>query len=617
MASFPDSPLPWVRDGCFLGIMQTLERQLTVRAIVTGFILGALLAPCNIYTGLKIGFSFNMSIAAALLSYAFWNSLHRMGRGPFWGLLENNINQTAASAAASILSAGLVAPIPALTLVTGKELSYPLLVTWVFTVSFAGVITALAVRRQMLEREALPFPNGIATAETIKEVYARGAEASYRIRLLLGAGLVSGGAKLVADFTSLLPSVGPPANWGFRAPAVVAEKGVEHISWRGLGLELQPSLLLFGFGAIVGPKVGVSLLLGTLLAWILLPKPLLAMEWVDPALGGSSWYETMLEWLLWPGVSLMAASALMSFAISMARLGWQRLEGRNETASAGSDASPYAPGGIRHFPLSWFLLGLGLAFLMSIIAQTTLFSIPVWLGTLAFLLSFVLAIVAGRVSGETGIPPIGALGKITQVTFGMLTPSSTVNLMSANVTGGAAGQCSDMLHDLKTGVLIGARLKSQVVAQLFGILSGSLAGSAAYLILIPDPAGMLLTEDWPAPAVATWKAVAEVMSQGLDTIPEAAGPAVAGAILVGILLAVAEAIVPAKHRGWVPSASSIGFAFIIPPFISLAMFLGSMVRVVAEKLRPEWSARYLIVIAAGLVAGESLAGILSALTSFF
>ncbi|HKJ90133.1 MAG TPA: OPT/YSL family transporter, partial [Oceanipulchritudo sp.] len=270
--------------------MGQAERQLTMRAILTGFVLGSVLAPCNIYTGLKIGFSFNMSIAAALLSYAVWNTLHHFGKGPFWGLLENNINQTAASSAASILSAGLVAPIPALTLLTGKELTYPILVTWVFTVSFAGVVTALAVRRQMLDREDLPFPNGIATAETIREIYARGTEAAFRIKLLLGSGLVAGGLKLVDDFLYKVPSLGPPASMGFTAPANVAAKGVSQVSWRGLGLEIQPSLLLFGFGAIVGPRVGISLLIGTILGWVVLPEPLLAREWAEPALGGVSWY---------------------------------------------------------------------------------------------------------------------------------------------------------------------------------------------------------------------------------------------------------------------------------------------------------------------------------------
>lgn len=588
-----------------------------MRAILTGFVLGSLLAPCNIYTGLKIGFSFNMSIAAALLSYAVWNTLHHFGKGPFWGLLENNINQTAASSAASILSAGLVAPIPALTLLTGKELTYPILVTWVFTVSFAGVVTALAVRRQMLDRENLPFPNGIATAETIREIYGRGTEAAFRIKLLLGAGLISGGLKLVDDFLHKVPALGPPASMGFTAPANVAAKGVPEVSWRGLGLEIQPSLLLFGFGAIVGPRVGISLLIGTVLGWVILPEPLLAREWAEPALGNVSWYAALLEWLLWPGVSLMAAAALMSFAISLSRMAWQKAARKAAPLPGEPDARHYAPGGKWYFPRGWFLAGLGVAFVASLFAQVSIFGIPVWLGGLAFLLSFVLAIVAGRVSGETGIPPIGALGKITQVTFGMLAPANaTINLMSANVTGGAAGQCSDMLHDLKTGKLVGANLKSQVIAQMFGILAGSISGSAAYLILIPDPQEMLLTPEWPAPAVATWKAVAEVLAQGIETIPAGAGSAVVLSIGIGILLAVLEAVVPVRWRNFVPSASSIGFAFIIPPFISLAIFLGAMLRVAAEAVNASWSRKYIIVIAAGLVAGESLAGILSAMARF-
>ncbi len=604
------------------------ERQLTVRAIITGFVLGALLAPCNIYTGLKIGFSFNMSIAAALLSYAWWNGLHRFGAAKHWGLLENNINQTAASSAASILSAGLVAPIPALALLTGQEMTYPVLTVWVFVVSFAGIACALAVRRQMLEREALPFPNGIATAETITEIYAHGKEAAARVKALLGAGLLSAGVFLYNAFIKAslkIPSVGPPREWGFRAPANVAAQGVERVSWRMLGIELQPSLLLLGFGVIVGPRVGVSLLIGTVIAWMALPPELLARGWAEPALAGLSWYEVMLEWLLWPGVSLMVAGALTSFALSMLKIlknklaaarGIELADADPETTAA--DEAANAPGGARYFPKKWFLVMLGVAFIACVVVQQWVFSIPLWLGTVAFGLSFLLAVVAARVSGETGIPPIGALGKITQVTFGFLSPANTtVNLMTANVTGGAAGQCSDLLHDLKTGKLIGASLRAQIIAQIFGILAGSLAGCAAYLVLIPNPQEMLLTPEWPAPAVATWAAVAEVLAEGLDTIPEGCGPAVVAAIVIGVVLACLEALLPEKRRHWVPSASSLGFAFIIPPFISLAIFLGAMARVVAERLWKHWSAKYLIVLAAGLVAGESLAGVVQAVVSFF
>lgn len=596
--------------------MPESPRQLTLRAIGTGFLLGALLAPCNIYTGLKIGFSFNMSIAAALLSYAFWNTLHHFRKAPHWGLLENNINQTSASSAASILSAGLVAPIPAYTLISGRELGYPVLTLWVLIVSFAGIVTAIAVRRQLLDRDALPFPNGIATAETIKDIYGEGREAMRRIRMLITAGLLAGGLKLYGTFVAAIPALGLPMTMGFKAPANVAAQGLDRVSWRALGLEVQPSLLLFGFGAIVGPRVGISLLLGTLLAWVALPYELLARGWVQPALGGASWYAVMLEWLLWPGVTLMATAALTSFGLSLAKMAWVQLFKRDARTNGGDDPD-YAPGGRLYLSPRWLFIPAFIAFVLVVAAQAVIFGIPVWLGVVAFMLSFVLAIVAGRVSGETGIPPIGALGKITQVSFGFLDPgNTTTNLMTANVTGGSAGQCSDMLHDLKTGKLIGANLRAQVIAQMFGILAGSVSGCAAYLILIPNPMEMLLTEEWPAPAVATWKAVAEVLAQGLDSIPDGCRGAVLLSLLIGVLLAVLEAVLPERKRKFVPSASSLGFAFIIPPFISLAMFLGAMARVFAELVNKHWSAKYVIVIAAGLVAGESLAGVAEAILRF-
>jgi len=185
--------------------------------------------------------------------------------------------------------------------------------------------------------------------------------------------------------------------------------------------------------------------------------------------------------------------------------------------------------------------------------------------------------------------------------------------MAANVTGGAAGQCSDLLHDLKTGMLVGARLKLQAIAQVFGILSGALVGTAAYLILIPDPAGMLLTPEWPAPAVLAWKTVAEVLAEGFHTIPDGciAGIVIAGC--AGISLACAEKLMSEKHRHWIPSGPSIGLAFIIPASISISLFVGALIGLITSWITPDWKRKYLIVAAAGLVAGESLMGVAEAL----
>ena len=185
-------------------------------------------------------------------------------------------------------------------------------------------------------------------------------------------------------------------------------------------------------------------------------------------------------------------------------------------------------------PLTLLIVGFILVTVATTVAQVQIFGINPWMGVLAVALTFLLAIVAARVSGETGIPPIGALGKVTQLTFGLINPTSvTQNLMTANVTGGAAGQCSDLLHDLKAGAVLGASIRLQALAQCLGVIVGSLAGSVAYLLLIPDPAKMLLTPEWPAPAVATWMAVAELFRDGIEAAPRGAMVASIVGCLVG------------------------------------------------------------------------------------
>src|SRR5690606_38843112 len=215
-----------------------------------------------------------------------------------------------------------------------------------------------------------------------------------------------------------------------------------------------------------------------------------------------------------------------------------------------------------------------------------------------------------RVTGETGITPIGAMGQITQFAYGLVSPGNlTANLMTANITGGAAGQCADLMQDLKTGLMIGARLRFQVIAQILGVAIGSLVGVAVYLTLIPDPAAMLMTADWPAPAVATWKAVAEVMTQGLASLPPGALPAMAVAAGCGIALALLERLLPPRIARRLPSAPAIGLAFVIPAWNGLSLFLGAALAAILARMMPGWSQRHAFGLAAGLVAGASLLGV--------
>ena len=553
------------------------SRELTARALLTGLLLGALLTPSNVYSGLKIGWSFNMSVIALLVGFAFWQSVSSTFGRPRWTLLESNITQTTASSCASIISGGLVAPIPAYTLLTGQQLGSPALMAWVFSVSFLGVWVAWYLRPSLIVSAGLRFPEGMATLATLQQIFSHGAEAGRRLWVLGGAALLSAAVKLMDTFVWMLP------RW---APSTHLER---------LTFTFEPSLLLVGFGGIIGLRVGLSLLLGALLAWGLLAPWLLAEGLVRlPAAADGPQFAVLIEWLLWPGVSLMVCATLTSLGVRLLR--------PRTAAKRGDWRLPRVA--------LWPAVGLGLAVALVVMLQIGLFGIHPGLALLSIPLALLLATVAARVVGATGIPPIGAIGQLSQLGFGVFAPGQVpVNLMSANTAGGAAGQCTDLLNDFKVGHAIGAAPGRQAVAQCLGILLGSVVGVLAYQLLIPDPQSMLITPEWPAPAVATWKAVAEALTGGLGALPFDVRWAMLVGALCGVTLGALEALLPERRVHWLPSSAALGLAFIIPASISLMMTFGAVLYWCFVSRWRSLGERFVIVAAAGLVAGESMAGV--------
>jgi uncharacterized oligopeptide transporter (OPT) family protein len=557
----------------------TVERELSVRAVVTGVLLGILLTPSNVYAGLKIGWSFNMSIIALLVGYGVWQGLaRRRGQQAAWTLHESNINQTVASAAASIVSGGLVAPIPAYTLLTGQQLDPLPMMAWVFSVSFLGIWIAWYLRPSLLNDNALKFPEGMATLETLRHIYNHGHEAATRLKVLIGAGLFSGVVKWLDTFIWAIP------RW---APSAQLER---------LTFTFDPSLLLVGFGGIIGIRVGLTLLLGAVLAWGGLAPWLLAEGLVSlPAGSSGPQFAVLVEWLVWPGVSLMVCSTLASLAVRAVQV---RRSDKRASAFAWRSMAPVPA------------LGFAVAIALVIGLQAVLFGINLWMALLTIPLAICLAAVAARVVGATGIPPIGAIGQLSQLSFGMLAPGQVpINLMSANTAGGAAGQCTDLMNDFKVGMAIGATPKKQVIAQCLGIFVGSIVGVVVYLALIPDPHSMLLTEEWPAPAVATWKAVAQTLTLGLDSLSPSIRWAIAVASLVGIALGLLDSLLPARAARYLPSTAALGLAFILPASISIMMALGAVLTWLVSRRWPSVAERFAITAAAGLIAGESITGV--------
>lgn len=573
MEHAPSTALPQAR----------VERELSLRAVLTGIALGILLTPSNVYAGLRIGWSFNMSIIALLVGFAVWQSLPGRGKGrPAWTLHESNINQTVASAAASIVSGGLVAPIPAYTLLTGHQLDPLPMMAWVFSVSFLGIWIAWYLRPTLLADHGLKFPEGMATLETLQQIYQQGHEAMMRIKVLCSAALLSGLVKWIDGFVWAIP------RW---APTPVLER---------LTFTLDPSLMLVGFGGIIGLRVGLTLLLGAALAWGGLAPWLIehALVVLAPNSSGPQ-FAALVEWLLWPGVSLMVCATLTSLAVRLLQMPRKRPgDGLTRASRTQTGFSLTPPAGL--------LLSIGLV----VALQVLLFDIDWWMALLSIPLAVCLAVVAARVVGATGIAPIGAIGKLSQLGFGLVAPGQVaINLMSANTAGGAAGQSTDLMNDFKVGQAIGATPHRQLIAQCLGIVIGSVVAVLVYRMLIPDPQAQLLTAQWPAPAVATWKAVAQTLTQGLGALSPTLHWAIVAGSAAGVLLGALDSLLPQRAARWLPSTAALGLAFILPASISMMMGLGAVLTWLVSCRWPSLTERFAITAAAGLIAGESITGV--------
>ena len=174
----------------------------------------------------------------------------------------------------------------------------------------------------------------------------------------------------------------------------------------------------------------------------------------------------------------------------------------------------------------------------------------------------------------------------------------------------AKAEISDLLTDLKSGYLLGANPRRQFVAQFLGIFAGTAATVFGFFILVPD-ATYLDGTPFAAPAAQAWRAVAEVFRTGLDNMHPMHRSAIFYGLGIGAVLLAIERALP-KLRSWLPSATGIGLGLILPFQYPLSMLIGAVFAFVWTSGNKQNSDNYLIPVAAGIIAGVSIMGVIAA-----
>lgn len=607
-----DAPLP---IGGFKGTPEEIERQwfdqiytgrgdtikqLTWRAVLMGGALGGVLSLTNLYIGLKVGWAFGVAITACILSYALWTFFYKMriARTPMT-ILENNCMQSTASSAGYSTGGTLVSAFAAFILLNNQTMSIGLMIAWVFFLALLGVTMAIPMKRQMINIEQLRFPSGIAAAETLRALHSRGSQGVRSARAL---GIAGGAAVISKFWTEGLHLITPRleivqiSTWVGRLNELIFSP-----AWIGRTVMFSWEPMFMAAGAITGMKVCASMLIGGTLCWAVY-APIMQAHGVIEGDG----FRNIVTWTLWPGTACMVTSGLLSFGLqwrSAARA--FRSFGDMFRARKSGTVDPFDT---IETPASWFFIGQGLGFIgLGYLGHAT-FGMPYWQTFLAVVLSFALALVACRVTGETDTTPVGAMGKITQLTFGAVSPGNmNVNLMSANITAGAAGSSADLLTDLKSGYLLGANPRKQFIAQFAGVFVGSLVPVICFNILVPN-ASVLGSDQFPAPSALTWAAVAQALSLGLSALEPIKVWSIAIGGLVGLILPALSVAFP-KHAKWIPSPAGLGLAWVFHWFVALLFFTGALIGMIIQRRYTKWATLFLFPVAAGIIAGESLTGI--------
>jgi len=321
-------------------------------------------------------------------------------------------------------------------------------------------------------------------------------------------------------------------------------------------------------------------------------KPIFIWNWAGNEV-------VLTRWALWGGTSVMVFASLASVGLQ-----WRTLA--RAFTGAKAEAGDHVSGAMSRIevPGKWMIYGMLPITVAMVWLQVVAFGVAWWAGVIAVAMSFVLSLVASRATGETDTTPVGAMGKVMQFMFALLAPGNQgANLASAGIAANSASSCADLLTDLKTGYLLGANPRKQFLAQFFGVFFGTIAIVPIWYLMVPTRAKL---ETFALPATRAWEAVAKLLTEGVKNLPDSAIWAILIGAGVGVVLPVVERLLPSKARAYMPSATGIGLAWVMPFQNTFSFFIGALIVMIWSRVHRRSAEEYNVPVASGLIAGESL-----------
>ena len=577
-----------------------MKNEITLKAFFLSIFLSIILSSAMVYLGLYAGMTISASIPAAIMSMGILRLFKNSN------ILENNIVQTAASAGES-LAAGVIFTLPALLLIGYWDtISYWEVTKIAMVGGILGALFTVPLRRALILKAQLRFPEGVATAAVLKTGHETDAEKSQQSLKIIGISALVGGFVKLGELAFSI--------WSSALGGAIAIKGAIF----GMGASLSPSL--FSVGYIVGRNIGILAFTGGLISWAV-AIPIYSYLY---GFEGDNYFESAnIIWnakIRYLGVGAMVVGGIWS-VIQLARPLIESIQLSLKTLKESSDNISLEE---RDLPINYVFVAI-IAMLVPI-SLTYFGIIGSW--TSAIILSFVMLIfgflfsaVAAYMAGVVGSSnnPISGV-TIATILFSSLLIISFFDIDSskgaaAAILIGAVVCCAaaiggDNLQDLKTGNIVGATPWKQQLMQLIGVVSAALT-LGIVLTLLHEAYG-IGSSDLPAPQAVLMTNVANgVFAGNLEW-----GMIYAGAIL-GIIIILIDQYQAYRKADFRVPILAVAIGIYLPIELTLPIFIGGMLNHIASKTASEEGKNNGLLIASGLITGEALMAIFIAVPLFF